>query len=428
MLDRRFVRENLDAVRAATARRHIEIDFDKIAELDRDLLRLQQEREETKAEQRRLAKAMPQLPNDEKPAAGARAKELKQAIKPLEEEIAKKEAEFAPLFLEIPNLADPDVPDGTEAEDNKEVRRWGEPPKFDFEIRDHLDLGTELGLIDVKRAVQLAGARTYLLRGDLMLLELAVLRFALDKIRERGFLPMSPPVLVRESAMEGTGYLPVGADQAYQCTRDDGWLIGTSEVPITALHAGERLAGEDLPIRYAGYSNCFRREAGTSGKDTRGIYRVHQFAKVEQVVIARSDVEESKSLHEEILQNALDVLQDLKLPYRVVALCGGDLGRSATFTYDVETWMPGRNAYGETHSASRYYDYQARRLNLRYRDADQKPVLCHTLNNTVIASPRILVALMENYQRADGSIAVPECLVPILGKEVLDPAPSATVR
>ena len=256
-----------------------------------------------------------------------------------------------------------------------------------------------------------------------MLLEQAVLRYALDLIVERGYTPMMPPVMVHRGTMEGTGYLPIGADQAYELTRDDGWLIGTSEVPITALHAGEKLAGDALPLRYAGLSYCFRREAGAHGRDTRGLYRVHQFTKVEQVIVAPNDVARSRELHEEILTNAEDVLKGLQLPYRVVALCGGDLGRSAAFTYDIETWMPGRGDYGETHSASRYYDYQARRLDLRYRDENKKVRFCHTLNNTVLASPRILVALIENYQRADGSIAIPEVLVPLMGgREVLRPA------
>ena len=421
MLDRRFIRENAEEVRAAVARRGIELELDKLLDLDRRILELRAEREEAKAEQNRLSKSVPKLEGEEKASAIAQSKELGQKIKPLEEEIGALETELAPLQLEIPNMADPEVPEGLEAADNAEVRRWGEQPAFEFEIKDHLDLATDLGLIDVKRAVEIAGARTYFLRGDLVLLELALMRFALDLVVARGYVPHSPPLIVRQSAMEGTGYLPVGADQAYEMTRDDGWMIGTSEVPITAMHGGEILDETALPLRYAGYSNCFRREAGTYGKDTRGLYRVHQFVKVEQVVVSRNDETESRQLHEEILQNAEDVLQALKLPYRVVALCGGDLGRSATFTYDIETWMPGRGAYGETHSASRYYDYQARRLNLRYRGEDKKVRFCHTLNNTVLASPRILVALLENYQRADGSVAVPEVLVPLVGKEVLEP-------
>ena len=422
MLDLRFLRENADLVRTATARRGIEVDFDRLLELDRSLLALRQERDGTRAEAKKLSSSFPQLQGDEKAAAGKRAKELGKSVKAFEERIREAEVALMPLLLEVPNIADPDVPDGLTAAENVEVRRWGDQPAFDFETKDHLDLGVAAGLIDMKRAVRLAGSRTYFLRGDLVLLELALMRYALDLIVSRGYVPHSPPLIVNRGAMEGTGYLPTGADQAYECTRDDGWLIGTSEVPVTSLHGGEILDGKDLPLRYAGHSVCFRREAGTHGKDTRGLYRVHQFVKVEQVVVGPNDVDISKKLHEEILGNAEDVLKALRLPYRVVALCAGDMGRSPTFTYDIETWMPGRGAYGETHSASRYYDYQARRLNIRYRDDANKARLCHTLNNTVLASPRILVAVLENYQEADGSIRVPEALVPLMGKERLGKA------
>jgi seryl-tRNA synthetase len=419
MLDRRFVRENPDTVRQGIRRRNLDIDIGRLLELDRQSLALSQERDAARAEQNRLSKAVPTLQGEEKAKAMAGSKELGARIKPLEERIAALDAEIAPLLLEIPNLPDADVPEGHSAEGNVEVRRWGEPPKFDFPPKDHADLAQDLGLIDVKHAVNIAGSRTYFLMGDLLLLELAVLRYAVGLIQSRGYLPMSPPLIVSQAAMEGTGYLPIGRDQAYECTRDDGWLIGTSEVPITALHMGETLDEAQLPLRYAGYSACFRREAGTYGKDTRGLYRVHQFMKVEQVVIGRNDEAESRKLHAEILQNSEDVLRGLGLPYRVMALCAGDMGRSSCFTYDIETFMPGRGGYGETHSASRYHEYQARRLNLRYRGADKKVRICHTLNNTVIASPRVLVAILENYQQKDGSIRVPAVLAPLVGKELL---------
>jgi len=418
MLDRRFIRENPDVVRAAIEQRAMKgLDLDGLLALDAEILGLRREREEIKAEQNRLSKSVPKLMGEEKQEAIARSKELGRSIKPLEGRISAAEEQLGPALLQIPNIAADEAPVGPDDSANREVRRWGEPREFDFEIKDHLDLGTELGLIDMKRAVALAGSRTYVLKGDLVLLELSVLRYALDLVVQRGYLPHSPPVIVNRGAMEGTGYLPGGADQAYECTRDDGWLIGTSEVPITALHSGEILDHCDLPLRYAGYSACFRREAGTHGKDTRGLYRVHQFNKVEQVVLAHNDVEESKRLHEEILGNAEDVVQGLGLPYRVVALSTGDMSRQSALTYDIETWMPGRGGYGETHSASRYYDFQARRLNLRYRGEDKKVRFCHTLNSRVIPTPRILVAILENYQNADGSITVPEVLVPYMGKE-----------
>ncbi len=422
MLDLRFIREHPAEVRGGIALRGLKIDLDLLLDLDRRVLALRQEREEAAAEQNRLSKSVPSLKGEEKARAVERSKELGKKLKPLDERIAALEAELKPLHLEVPNLPDPEVPPGLTAAENRELRRWGEPPRFDFEPKDHLALAERLGLVDMERAARVAGTRTYFLKGDLVLLELAVLRFALDLVVSRGYVPHAPPLIVKREAMEGTGYLPLGADQAYECTREDGWLIGTSEVPVTALHAGEILDEARLPIRYAGYSACFRREAGTHGKDTRGLYRVHQFMKVEQVVVCRNDPAESRRAHEEILRNAEDVLQGLGLPYRVVALCAGDLGRSQSFTCDIETWMPGRGGYGETHSASRYYDYQARRLNLRYRGQDGKVRFCHTLNNTVIASPRILVAILENGQQRDGSVRVPDVLVPFMGKEALVPA------
>lgn len=414
MLDRRFVRENADSVRTMLRLRHTKFDLDALLAIDARLLELARERDDLKAEQNRISKSVPTLQGEEKTTAIAQSKQLGASIKPLDDEQSKLEADLAPLLLSIPNMSDPEVPEGAGDEDNVELRRVGQAPTFEFEPKDHVELATALGLLDMERGARVAGSSFYFLKGDLMRLEQAVLRFALDLVVDRGYVPLSPPVMVNHGAMEGTGYLPHGADQAYEMTRDDGWMIGTSEVPITALHAGEKLAEADLPIRYAGYSNCFRREAGAHGRDTRGLYRVHQFLKVEQVVIAANDEAGSRKLHEEILQNAEDILQALGLHYRVVALCGGDLGRGAAYTYDIETWMPGRGGFGETHSASRYYEYQARRLNLRYRDANKKVRICHTLNNTVLASPRILVALLENYQDADGGVRVPDALVPYM--------------
>ncbi len=422
MLDLRFIRENADEVRRRSLTdRGVAVDLDRLLELDREVLELRQARDEARAEQKRTAKTVPSLSGDAKQEAIRRGKEIGQSIKPMGERLSGLEAELRELHLQVPNLLDPDVPAGLTEADNALVRAVGDKPTFDFKPKEHIDLANDLGLVDMKRAARVAGSRTYFLRGDLLMLEMAVLRYALDLVIARGYIPHAPPLIVNHDAMEGTGYLPIGADQAYQCTREDGWLIGTSEVPITSIHAGEILDGKKLPLRYAGYSPCFRREAGAAGKDTRGLYRVHQFMKVEQVIIGPNDPAISREFHEEILTNAEDVLKALQLPYRVMALCGGDIGRSAAFTYDIETWMPGRGSYGETHSASRYYEYQARRLGMRYRGEGNKATLCHTLNNTVIASPRVLVAILENYQLADGSVRVPEVLVPAMGKDRLEP-------
>jgi seryl-tRNA synthetase len=325
------------------------------------------------------------------------------------------ETELSELLLKIPNLPDPEVPEGKTDRDNVEIKTVGEPRQFDFEPKDHLELGTQLDLIDIPRAAKLAGTRTYILKNDGALLELAVLNYALAQVRAKGFVPMVVPTLVRHNALVGTAYFPGGEDQAYVCEKDDLYLIGTSEVPVTAYHSGEILDESELPKLYAGYSTCYRREAGAAGKDTKGLYRIHQFSKVEQVVVCRNDVAESKAFHKLILENAEAILVGLGLPYRVVNVCGGDLGAPQIQKFDIETWMPSRGGYGETHSASRFYDFQARRLNLRYRDSKGKVRFCHTLNNTAIASPRILISILENYQNSDGSITVPEVLRPYLG-------------
>jgi seryl-tRNA synthetase len=308
------------------------------------------------------------------------------------------------------------VPEGKDDTQNVELRRWGEPRRFAFEPQDHVALAEAQGWLEIERAARIAGSRNYVLRGELSRLEGAVMRWALDLMIAKGFVPLSVPTLVRTESMVGTGYFPGGEEQAYRTDeRDDLCLVGTAEVPVTALHAGEILALDALPIRYVALSSCYRREAGTYGKDTRGLYRVHQFQKVEQVVIDVADERRSRAHHEAITRNAEELLQALELPYRVVDVCGGDLGLPQVRKFDIETWMPSRGGYGETHSASVFHDFQARRLDLRYRDAEGKVWHCHTLNNTVAASARMLIALLENHQQADGTVLVPEPLRAYLG-------------
>jgi seryl-tRNA synthetase len=339
---------------------------------------------------------------------GARIKDLKARIEQIEQDLDG-------LLLRVPNLPDPEVPEGENEAQNVVLRTWGEPPRFEFPFKDHLTLGEELDLIDIGRSTRMAGSRTYILKNDAALLELAVLQYALSLLVERGFVPMVVPTLVRREPLVGTAYFPGGEEQAYACERDGLFLVGTSEVPVTSYHAGEVLEESELPRLYAGYSSCFRREAGAAGKDTKGLYRIHQFNKVEQVVVCRNDEAESKRMHEFILANAEAVVEELELPYRVVNVCGGDLGAGQVQKFDIETWMPSRGAYGETHSASRFHDFQARRLNLRYRDRNGKVQFCHTLNNTAIASPRVLIAILENNQLADGRVRIPKALRPYIG-------------
>ncbi|HYC77628.1 MAG TPA: serine--tRNA ligase [Planctomycetota bacterium] len=424
MLDLKFIRENPDLVRAACAKKRMEVDVDRILELDRRLRELRREQEAVRAEQNAKSKEMPKLQGAEKAALLEKTRELAARLKTFDPEATALEAELQPLLLRVPNIPAPEVPDGRDDSENVEIRRVGVPRTFDFKPRDHVELGELLDALDVERAARIAGSRTYFLKNDGALLELAVLKYAFDHMVSAGFTPMLVPHLVRDEAMLGTAYLPGGEEQAYRCDRDDGWLIGTAEVPVTAYRMGEILDESELPVKMAGWSPCYRREAGTYGKDTRGIYRIHQFQKVEQVVLCRNDVEESKRFHDEILGHAETILRNLELPYRVVDVCGGDLGRPQVRKFDVETWMPSRNGYGETHSASRFHDFQSRRLNIRYRDAGGTVRFVHTLNNTVIASPRILIPLLENHQQADGSVAIPKVLRPYMnGREVIVPRP-----
>jgi seryl-tRNA synthetase len=421
VLDLKLIRQDPDAVRAGAAKKRIPCDIDRILELDAASREVGVEVDGLRQRQKEAGGRMAKATAEERAGLLEEQQALKAELKALEERKGQLDGELGELLLKVPMPPAAEVPDGADDQENQELRRVGEPRAFDFEPRSHQDLGELHGWIDTERGARLAGSRNYLLKGDLVLLESAVLRYALDLMVSRGFTPVTVPTLVRTEAMQGTGYFPGGEEQAYRCDdRDDLWLVGTAEVPLTAMYAGEILSHEDLPLRFVAHSSCYRREAGTYGKDTRGLYRVHQFQKVEQVVVDVDDEARSLEHHQKILQNAEDLLQSLGLPYRVVNVCGGDLGQGQVQKFDIETWMPSREGYGETHSASRFHDFQARRLNLRYRGEDGKVRHCHTLNNTVAASTRMLIALLENHQQADGTVRVPEPLRPYLGgREVL---------
>ena len=415
MLDIAFIREFPGLVKAGAQKKRIHLDIDRLLEVDRQRRALITEIERLRAERNRKSKAVAGSHADERGSLLAATRAITEELKRNEAELAPLEQEFEGLMLQVPNVPAPEVPEGLTEADNVEVRRWGDLPTFSFMPRDHVELGEALDLIDLKRAVRIAGTRTYYLKNEAVLLELAVLRFTLDHMIRKGFTPMLVPHLVKDEAMIGTAYFPGGEEQAYRIEKDGLNLIGTSEVPLTAYHYDEILSEAELPKRYVGLSACYRREAGTYGRDTRGIYRIHQFHKVEQVVICVADERVSTAEHEGIVRNAEEILQALRLPYRVVNVCGGDLGLPQVKKYDIETWMPSRKAYAETHSASRFYDFQARRLKLRYRDRQGNARYAHTLNNTVIASPRILIPILESYQQADGSVVVPEVLRPYMG-------------
>ena len=437
MLDIKFIREQPDAVRRGAKLKNISIDLDRLLDLDARRRVLQQKLQDLTTEQNKLSKELGPLMGRikaEKDIANkaqleAEAETLRQrptAIKDekagINDELAAIEPEIQTLMLTLPLPPDTDVPEGAGSEQNVELRRHGAIPQFSFAPKSHIELGATLGLFDVERGVKLAGSRSYVLTGTGALLHQAVLRLAMDIMTfEKGFTPMTVPVLVKEAAMRGTGFFPAGREQAYRVGEvNEGaelerFLTGTGEVSLTAYYMDEILAEAVLPLKLVTASTCFRREAGTYGKDTTGLYRIHQFDKVEQVIICRNDREESIRWHQQILANSELVLQRLALPYRVLQCCTGDLGPKNASMIDIETWMPSRNAYGETHSASRLYDFQARRCNLRYKAADGKVQFCHTLNNTVVASPRILIPILELYQNADGSVRVPDALQAYMG-------------
>ena len=416
MIDIKEIRENPQRFKQAAKNKNIEVDIDRLLAIDAELLSAKQRLQEIATEKNRIGKSIPKLAGDEKQNALGQLAKFKADESQFEEKVKQLQPEADSLMLLVAQPADDTVPLGKDDTENVEIRREGQVRQFDFKPKDHVQLGVDLGIIDVERGVKLAGTRSYFLKGDGARLHWAVLQFAMDVMVARGYSPMSVPLLMKDEAMRGTGYYPGSEEQTYRMERDELNLAGTAEVPLTAYHSGELLREEDLPIKFAGMSTCFRREAGSAGKDTYGLYRIHQFDKVEQVVICKNSVEESNKYHEEILSNSEVVMRALEVPYRVVVVCTGDLGRGQAKKYDIEAWMPSRNNYCETHSASKFYEFQARRMNLRYKDtATKKNLFCHTLNNTVIASPRVLIPILELYQNADGSITVPKVLQPYMG-------------
>ena len=416
MIDIKEIRDNPQRFKKAAVDKRIAADIDALMDVDGQLRDARQKLQDIATYKNRVGKSIPTLTGQDKQAALVQLAQLKQDEAAYQEQVKQLQPRFDALMLEVAQPADDDVPLGKDDSENMELRRDGEVPRFDFGLKDHLTLGLSLGIVDVERGVRLAGARNYFLKGDGALLHWAILRYALDFMVSRGYTPMSVPLLMKDEAMRGTGYYPGAEEQTYRMEKDQLNLAGTAEVPLTAYRMGEILDGSELPLKYVALSSCFRREAGAAGKDTYGLYRIHQFEKVEQVVIGPNDAEQSRRFHDEILGNAEAVMQALELPYRVVCVCTGDLGRGQAKKYDIEAWMPSRGGYCETHSASKFFEFQARRMNLRYKDAATKRNLfCHTLNNTVIASPRILIPLLELYQNPDGSVTIPRVLRPYMG-------------
>ena len=421
MIDIKLIREDPERFKKAARDKKFDVDIDRLVAVDAELKTVKQQLQDISTDKNRLGKSIPKLAPAERQSALSKLADLKQQDAKYSEQLEQLQPQFDELMQKVPQPADEDVPVGRDDTENVEIRKEGEVRRFDFEPKDHVQLGLALGIMDIERGVKLAGTRNYFLKGDGALLHWAVLRFAMDLIVGRGYVPLSVPLLVKDEAMRGTGYYPGSEEQTYRMEKDQLNLVGTAEVPLTAYRMGEILDAEELPLKYVALSSCFRREAGAAGKDTYGLYRIHQFDKVEQVVICTSSAEESNKYHQEILANAEAVMQALELPYRIANVCTGDLGRGQAKKFDIEAWMPSRGNYCETHSASKFYEFQARRMNLRYKDpAAKKNLFCHTLNNTVIASPRILIPILELYQSADGSVTVPTVLRPYMnGKEVI---------
>ncbi|HEX8982044.1 MAG TPA: serine--tRNA ligase [Ktedonobacterales bacterium] len=417
MLDIAFIRENPELVKDVARRRKTAVDVDALLAIDSQLRATRRRADDLRAEQNRLSKAIREAGPDKeaREAAIAQGRVVAAELKQLEPDEREFDAKLRELLLLTPNIPDPSVPDGQSEEDNVEVKRVGEPRAFDFEPVDHVTLLTNLGMLDLERAAKVGGSRSYILKGEAVFLELALMQFALHHVARKGFLPLDVPAMAREFCFIGNSQFPRGREQTYSLPDDEVYLVGTAEVSITGMHSGEILREQDLPIKYVGYSPCYRREAGTYGKDTKGIMRVHQFYKVEQYIICKSDHEESVKWHEELLKVAEEIVTALELPYRVLNLCVADLGDAKVKGYDIECWVPSEGRYRETHSDSYFHDYQARRADIRYRGEDGVVRYVHTLNNTALASTRAIIALVENHQQADGRIRVPEALRPWLG-------------
>ncbi|HET8954542.1 MAG TPA: serine--tRNA ligase [Solirubrobacterales bacterium] len=425
MLDLKAIRSEPERFKQALARRGAAEKVEELLALDARRRELLPELERAQAERKTLSKQI-----GERKGAGEEAEaeklmatvaELKGRIESGKAEVEEVDAKLGELALSLPNVPDPDAPEGMTEEDAVLVREVGEAPQFDFEPRDHLEIGTELGLIDMEAAARLSGSRFAYLKGDLVLLELALVRFAIETVRAEGHEPVVPPVLVREEALEGTGFLPGDRDQIYEIPKDDLFLTGTSEVALAGLHADEILAADALPLRYCAFSTCFRREAGAAGRDTRGIFRVHQFDKVEMFSFVEPDA--SREEHERLLATEERILGELEIPYRVVNVAVGDLGDPAAKKYDCEAWIPSQGRYRELTSCSNTTDYQARRIGARYRPSEgEAPLPVHTLNGTACAIGRTIIALIENRQESDGGFTLPKILHPFGSPERIGPA------
>jgi len=419
MLDIHFIRENAEIIKAGAKKKHIEVDLDRLMAVDDERKVLRQELDAKRAEQTRRGNEIRTFKDKEKEMAIEEMQHLKAGMAEAEERLKAVMVEWQKLMLTVPNIPDMSVPDGDSDADNLEVKKVGEPTKFDFAPKDHVALMTALDIADFERGAKVSGFRGYFLKGDGALLSYALWQFISDHfVKKGGFTPMIVPSLVRRESFMGTGYLPQSEEDLYK-TQDGEYLAGTGEVATMGYHMNEVLDAKQFPLKYFSFSSCFRREAGAHGKDTKGLVRVHEFYKFEQVVLCEASHEASVKYHEELTANAEEMLALLKIPYHIVVNCGGDLGLGQVKKYDIECWMPSEGKYRETHSSSYFHDFQTRRLNIRYRDEQGEMKFAHSLNNTALATPRLLAVIIENCQQADGTIKVPDALSQYVGKNTL---------
>lgn len=412
MLDIKFIRENTDLVKQAVEKKRLDFDVNKLIEVDEKRRKLLGIVEEKRAEQKVASNEIVKATSEERDVILEEMKNLKDGLAKDEEDLKIVMKEWQTLMLLVPNIPDASVPDGESDVDNKEIKKWGEIPKFDFEAKSHIEIMTNLDMADFERGAKVAGFRGYFLKGSGALLSFAIWKYALDFFLSRGYSLMIVPSLVKKETLLGSGYLPQGEEDLYK-TQDGDYLAGTAEVATMAYHSGEILDKDSLPKKILAFSPCFRREAGSYSKDVKGLIRVHEFFKFEQVVLCESSHEESVKYHEEVNRNTEEFIESLKIPYHTVVNCGGDLGLGQVKKYDIELWVPMEETYREISSASYFHDFQTRRLNIRYKDGE-KTVYAHSLNSTAIPTPRILVSLVENFQQADGTIKLPEVLVPYM--------------
>jgi len=419
MLDIKFIRENTDLIKEATRKKRVDFDVEKLIEADDKRRAMLQEVEEMRAKQNKANEAISSAQSEEeKQTRIAEMKDLKYTLQKKEEELKEIMKDWQTLMLQVPNVPDATVPEGASDEENKEVKQWGEKPQFDFEPKTHIDIMTDLHMADFERGTKVHGFRGYYLINDGALLSWAIWNYAQEFFLQKGFSPMIPPAIARKENFYGTGHLPNDVDDLYQ-TQDGDFLIGTAEVTTMGYHSEETLQKKDLPKKTLAFSPCYRREAGSYSKDVKGLIRVHEFFKVEQVILCEASHETSVEFHEWLNRNTEEFIESLCIPYHTVINCGGDLGLGQVKKYDVELWVPKEETYREISSASYFHDFQTRRFNIRYKDGDGAVKYAHSLNSTAIPTPRVLVSLIENFQQADGSVKIPEPLQKYMGKETI---------